>query len=71
MGGANRGVGWAGGRSGAEVGPTQEGQVDPVHGQRRKVAENNKVKEREEGEKEYILIGLHAKLHHYITFVFP
>lgn len=60
MGGANRGVRWAGGRSGAEVGPTsrwatQEGQVDPVHGQRRKVAKNKKkVKEREEGEKEYI-----------------
>lgn len=50
-----------GGRSGAKVGPTsrwatQEGHVDPVHGQRRKVAKNNKVKEREEGEKEYILI---------------
>lgn len=34
--------GRAGGRAGvqgrAEVGPTQEGHVDPVHGQRRKVA---------------------------------
>lgn len=71
--GANRGVRWAGGRSGAEVGPTsrwatQEGHVDPVHGQRRKVAKKNKqkikkkVKEREEGEKEYILIEYKAKL---------
>ena len=38
-----------GGRSGAEVGPTsrwatQEGHVDPEHGQRRKVAKNKKVK---------------------------
>lgn len=49
-----------------EVGPTsrwatQEGHVDPEHGQQRKVAknktkQNKKVKEREEGEKEYILI---------------
>lgn len=58
-----------GGRSGAEVGPTsrwatQEGHVDPEHGQQRKVAKNKnkqkKVKEREEGEKEYILIEYKA-----------
>lgn len=56
MGGANREC-QVGGRAGvqgrAEVGPTsrwatQEGHVDPVHGQRRKVAKNkskkNKIK---------------------------
>lgn len=31
-------VRWAGVQGRAEVGPTQEGHVDPVHGQRRKVA---------------------------------
>lgn len=50
-------VGWAGVQGRAEVGPTsrwatQEGHVDPVHGQRRKVAKNKskkKVKERGRG----------------------
>lgn len=51
-------VRWAGGRAGvqgrAEVGPTsrwatQEGHVDPVHGQRRKVAKNKSKKVKEKG----------------------
>lgn len=58
--------GVSGGRAGvqgrAEVGPTsrwatQEGHVDPVRGQRRKVAKSKNKKSkrrREEGEKEYI-----------------
>lgn len=42
-------VRWAGVQGRAEVGPTsrwatQEGHVDPVHGQRRKVAKNKKNK---------------------------
>lgn len=50
--------GRAGGRAGvqgwAEVGPTsrwatQEGHVDPVHGQRRKVAKNKNKKVKEKG----------------------
>lgn len=66
MGRANRECqvgGRAGVRGRAEVGPTsrwatQEGHVDPVHGQRRKVAKSKDKKinkrRREEGEKEYI-----------------
>lgn len=55
MGGANREC-QVGGRAGvqgrAEVGPTsrwatQEGHVDPVHGQRRKVAKNQSKKNKE------------------------
>lgn len=64
MGGANREC-QVGGRADvqgrAEVGPTsrwatQEGHVDPVHGQRRKVAKNKtkSKRRREKGEKEYI-----------------
>lgn len=50
--------GVSGGRAGvqgrAEVGPasrwaTQEGHVDPVHGQRRKVAKNKSKKVKEKG----------------------
>lgn len=52
MGGANREC-QVGGRSGAggraEVWPTQEGHVDPVHGQRRKVAKNKIKKVQEKG----------------------
>lgn len=53
-------VRWASGRAGvqgrAEVGPTsrwatQEGHVDPVHGQRRKVAKNKSKKSKGEGKR--------------------
>lgn len=49
-------VGWAGVQGRAEVGPTsrwatQEGHVDPVHGQRRKVAKNKSKKSKGEGKR--------------------
>lgn len=49
-------VRWAGVQGWAEVGPTsrwatQEGHVDPVHGQRRKVAKNKSKKVKGEGKR--------------------